>query len=62
MTEPTDHTFQVTVNRRKIRISYRHNGPQHIFSSPDVPNATTVASDKNKAYTAFMKRLKEVVV
>ena len=57
-----DESFTISVNdRRKVRVVYRRDGVHHVFTSPDVPGSAFFASDKNKAYAGFVKRLKELV-
>ena len=55
-------TFTITVNgRRKVRVSYRKEGMHHVYSSPDLAGSATFHADKNRAYIAFSKRMKELV-
>jgi hypothetical protein len=57
MTAAPDESFTISVGTRRIRVNYRKDGAHHVFTTPDVAKCSCFATDKNKAYTGFHKRL-----
>lgn len=61
MTAALDESFTITVGTRRIRVNYRKDGAHHVFTTTDVAKCSCFATDKNKAYVGFHRKLLEAL-
>jgi hypothetical protein len=61
MTAAPDESFTITIGTRRIRVNYRKDGAHHVFTTPDVAKCSFFATDKNKAYTGFHRKLQDAL-